>query len=223
MAGGSIDFGGLGGAVSGLFGAFGDFAEAKAYKTASQLAMQNAVITEEATKLQETQANRQIFKTLGAQAAQVGGAGLAASGSAMDLLRSSAQQGALTKQLIQAQGLITQQGFEAESAQYQGMASAAKSAGTGGIFGSILKGIGAVIPFLSDASLKENIVKVGERPDGIGYFQYNWKGSPDTTYVGLVAQDVRRVRPEVVSIDDGGYLMVDYAALDEWPLVLRSV
>lgn len=220
---GSIDFGGLGGAVSGLFGAFGDFAEGKAYSTASQLALQNARITQESTNIQETQANRQIYKTLGAQSAEVGGANLSASGSALDLMRSSAQQGALTKQLIQAQGTITEQGFEAESAQYQGMASAANSAGAGGIFGSILKGVGAVLPFLSDERLKENIVKVGERPDGIGYYRYNWLGAPDTTYIGLTAQDVQRYRPDTVTKDQDGYLMVDYDALAEWPLVLRSV
>lgn len=218
----SIDFGGLGGAVSGLFGAFGDFAEGRAYKTASQLAAQNAQIAMESMRIQETQASRQIYKTLGSQAAAVGGANLASSGSALDILRSSAQQGSLTKQLIQQQGLITAHGFEAESAQYQAMSQAAKGSGVGGIFGSILKGVGAVLPFLSDGRLKENIVKVAERSDGIGIYSYNWRGS-DTTYFGVVAQDVMKFRPDAVSLDKDGWLCVDYDAIDHWPLVERSV
>lgn len=222
MAGlGSIDFGGIGGAVSGLFGAAGDFAEAKSYTKAADLAAQNATISLESANIQRTQAQRQIFKTLGAQKAGVAGAGLAESGSALNLLQSSASQGALTKQLITNQGNITAQGFEQESAAYQGMASATQSAGVGGIFGSVLKGIGAVLPFFSDLRLKEDVVKVGERPDGIGYFRYRYKGQRDT-FIGLVAQDVERIRPDVVSWEDG-FRKVDYVALDEWPLVLRSV
>jgi|ERR1700744_11962 len=146
-AGGGINFGGfgqLGGAIGSLFGAAGDSAEAGSYTQAAQIAEQQAEVAKQATAIQETQAQRQIFQVIGGQEAQVAGAGLASSGSAQALLRSSASQGALQKQLIQQQGDITEAGYEAEAASYNGMASAAKSASSGGMFGGLLSGIGAL-------------------------------------------------------------------------------
>jgi len=142
-----INFGGfadLGGAVSDLFSAEGDAAEASAYTQAAKIAGQMAEVSQDSTRIQETQAQRQIFQVMGAQSAQVAGAGLASSGSSQALMRSSASQGALQKQLIQQNGDIQTAGYEAEESSYNGMASAAKAASSGGIFGGLLKGAGAV-------------------------------------------------------------------------------
>ncbi len=138
---------GLGGAVGSLFGASGDKAEASAYRTAASIAAGNAQITQQSVGIQQTQAQRKIFQVEGAQQAEVGGAGFAQTGSAGDLLRSTAQQGSLTHQLIQAQGQIQVNSFQEQASSYQAMAKAADMAAGGGIFGGLLKGASAALSF----------------------------------------------------------------------------
>jgi hypothetical protein len=50
---------------------------------------------------------------------------LAQSGSALDLLRESASQGAMTKAVLGEQGLITEAGYQEQAKSYTDMASAA--------------------------------------------------------------------------------------------------
>lgn len=213
---GGLNFGDLGGAVQSIFGAMGDFAEAKSYKKAEDLATQNAGIANESTRIQQFQAQRNIYQTIGKQQAQVAGAGLASSGSALDLLRSSQQQGELTRQLIGTQGLIQQQGFLQEANAYGGMASAASAAGNGGLFGGIMKGIGAVASvagLFSDARLKEDIVFDGPSGiAGVNLYTFRYLGG-EHTFRGVMAQEVREVRPDVVAADRDGFLKVNYDAL----------
>lgn len=212
---GGMNFGDLGGAVSSIFGGMGDLAEAKSYKKAADIATQNAAIANESTRIQEAQAGRNIFQTIGKQQAQVAGAGLAGSGSAIDLLRSSQQQGELTRQLIGTQGLIQQQGFLQEANAYTGMADAAKAAGAGGIFGGIMKGVGAVASVfaLSDVRLKEDITYVGPSAvAGVSLYDFRYVGG-EHVFRGVMAQEVLKVKPDLVAADRDGYLMVNYAGL----------
>lgn len=62
----------------------------------------------------------------------------------------------------------------------------------------------------SDIRLKKNIVKIGERPDGLNIyeFEYVWGGGKK---VGLMAQEVMKVVPSAVSQDADGFYMVDYS------------
>lgn len=141
-------FSDIGGAVSDIFGAVGSAQSAKGYTKAAGLALENENIAKQSAAIQGVQADRQIYQVIGGQKADVAGAGLAASGSALDLLRSSAQQGSLTKQLVANQGAITALGYEQEANSYEGMASAAKTASAGGILGSLFKIGAAVLPFI---------------------------------------------------------------------------
>lgn len=141
-------FDALGGASSDIFGAVGDLKEAQAYGLAAKYASQNAQISVASTNIQETQASRKIFQTLGAQSAEVASAGFASGGTNGDLARSSIAQGSLTKSLISEQGLITRNSYEEESARYKGMQSAAKAAATGGFLSGIFKVAGAFLPFV---------------------------------------------------------------------------
>ena len=59
----------------------------------------------------------------------------------------------------------------------------------------------------SDESLKENVVRVGEK-DGINIYEFNYKGS-DSRYRGVMAQEVMKVNPDAVNEEDG-FLSVDY-------------
>lgn len=215
-------FADLGGAVSDIFGAVGKFAEAKGYKAAAGYAQSNAEISQQSTNIQEYQAQRQIEKTLGGQQSDVAGAGLAASGSALDLFRDSAQQGSLTKQLIANQGAINVQGYQAEAASYDAMATAAKAAGSGGILGGIIKGVSAVAAFaaLSDDRMKEGIVLHERRPDGIGLYDFRYKGDA-TVFRGVLASEVERIYPAAIQWIDG-LRHVNYSLIGVAPEVVHA-
>lgn len=206
-------FGDIGGAVSDIFGAIGSFKSAQAYTTASNIELQNAAIAKESTQIQETQTNRQIFQTIGAQSAAVGAAGFANSGSSQDLLRSSLSQGALQRQVIQTQGNINVNSYEAQATAYQGQAAASKSAGIGGLLGGILKGAAAVAPFFSDIEAKQNIRLIGPTHiPGINLYLFQYKGD-ETVFSGVLAQEVEQVRPDAVERLGEGFLRVNYAKL----------
>jgi hypothetical protein len=89
----------------------GDILEGQTYGEAASLATLNAQYTAQSTAIQESQAQRQLYTSLGAQAAAAGGSGSSGGGSAADIIRNSAQQGALNRSVIQQQGLITEAGY----------------------------------------------------------------------------------------------------------------
>lgn len=213
-------FADLGGAVKDLFGGIGEFESAKGYEAAANFATQNAEISAQSTQIQETQAQRKIYQTLGGQKADVAGAGLAASGSSLDVMRSSAEQGSLTKQLIANQGAINVAGYEEEASNYNAMASAAKSSGTGSIIGGVISAAASVFAF-SDDSLKSGIVEVERRADGLGIYEFSFKGS-DTRFRGVMASEVERLYPTAVVIDERGLRSVNYSAIGVIPEVLHG-
>jgi hypothetical protein len=66
---------------------------------------------------------------------------------------------------------------------------------------------------ISDARLKRDIALVGRRDDGLGLYSFKYLWS-DTTYVGVMAQEVALIHPEAVVRDAlSGYLAVDYGRL----------
>ena len=67
--------------------------------------------------------------------------------------------------------------------------------------------------FLSDVSLKENIVHVGKSPSGINIFEYNYQGET-TRHQGAMAQEVLVKKPEAVVEMDNGYLGINYDMID---------
>lgn len=145
MAGGSISsgvggvLGDFGGAASDLIAAGGYSQEADTYREAAKtigqavgLEKQNEAITKASTGIQEVQQQRELYQSMSTSTAVAGAGGIATSGSVSDVLRSSAQQGALTKQLIGAQGeinvnaeAIAATGFKAQQQAYIGQADAA--------------------------------------------------------------------------------------------------
>lgn len=146
----------LGGAVTDLFGARGARSSAGSYEEAERIANENAVLAGAATRTKALLLQRQITKGLGSTQAQVAGAGFAASGSALDIMRDSASQGAITKALNEEQGAITVNSFREQANQFGAMAKAAKSSSRlqelGGIFNlagaglNISSGISSIFP-----------------------------------------------------------------------------
>lgn len=142
--GGGFSFGtpNIGGGISDIFGAIGDFAEASAYKKAAKIAEQNAFLAKESGRIQQAQEARKLYEVTGQEAAATGASGFAAGGSNLDVVRGSLQQSGLQHQLIGLQAGIQEGSFKQQAAAYQGQAQAASAAGMGGIFGGLLSFVG---------------------------------------------------------------------------------
>jgi hypothetical protein len=70
----------------------------------------------------------------------------------------------------------------------------------------------------SDRYVKENIVRIGDHPLGIGLYLFDYKpGFRDLwghgLQFGVIAQEVETVMPEAVCVAPDGYRMVNYAML----------
>ena len=135
----------VGGAVSALFSSAGNAAQAKDYSGAAALAEQNAGLAAASTRIQEAQAARTVNQSIGTTAADMAGAGFTESGSGLDVLRASAQQGALQKSLINIQGAINENSYAAQAGAYSGEAKAANEANTAGQVKAIASIGGALI------------------------------------------------------------------------------
>jgi len=151
-----------GAAVKDIFTGFSDDALIKGYNaaaggfdTAASLARQNAEIEKQSTAIKTMQAERQIYKTLGGQQADVAAAGFGASGSALDLLADSTRQGELTKHLITQQGQINVNNFQEQATAYavqaeqeRSKSEATKSSQMGSYISAGVEGAAALAMFL---------------------------------------------------------------------------
>lgn len=79
----------------------------------------------------------------------------------------------------------------------------------GGLINLAGQALPAIGKMFSDIRLKENIKKIGTRPDGLGVyeFDYIWGGGRN---IGLMAQEVNEVYPHAVGVVDG-YFTVNYS------------
>lgn len=71
---------------------------------------------------------------------------------------------------------------------------------------------------VSDPSTKENIVRIGDHPFGIGLYLFNYRPEyreecGHGRQFGVMADEVETVMPDAVSIHPDGYKMVNYAML----------
>lgn len=135
----------IGGSVSALLGASGARAAAGSYGEAADIATENAALTKEATAIKLMQTEREIYKTLGAEKADTAGAGFASSGTALDLMRDSASQGALTKGALSINGAIQENAYLEQANQFRSMQKAAGTSSFGQEIGGLLQlGAGAM-------------------------------------------------------------------------------
>lgn len=72
--------------------------------------------------------------------------------------------------------------------------------------------LGAQFLMASDRRVKENIVKLYEEPDGLGVYEYNYKWDK-TPRIGVMADEVAKLRPEALGPKLNGYMTVDYGKL----------
>ena len=87
-------------------------------------------------------------------------------------------------------------------------AANAKNAGIGNAL-SGASSLGSAFLF-SDIRLKSNIRRVGTHCVGVGVYEYDIFGHRER---GVIAQELQRVRPDLVRQHDSGYLTVNYGAL----------
>lgn len=107
-----------------------------------------------------------------------------------------------TPNLLGAMG----QTYDAQMGAYN-----AEQAANANMVGGLFQLAGAAAPFMfSDRRLKRNIKRVGTHPIGVGVYEYTIHGYPQ---VGVIAQEVQKVRPDLVERHANGYLMVNYGGL----------
>lgn len=85
---------------------------------------------------------------------------------------------------------------------------AAESQGMGEFFGTVI-GAGLKYGKFSDRRLKKNIVKIGELPNGLNWYEFEFLWSDERVH-GVMADEVEKVMPEAVG-ERLGYKTVNYA------------
>lgn len=73
-------------------------------------------------------------------------------------------------------------------------------------------GGGPMGPPPSDIRVKHDVRLLGHLDNGVGFYRFSYKGS-DKAYVGVMAHEVQKVRPDVVVRGSDGYLRVYYDRL----------
>lgn len=130
---GTGTIGNIGGAVADLYAADADRMrgrgqrkEAESYDIAADLSIENRKFAESSNIIKTAQLDRQIMKTEATQQADVAASGFTQGGSALDIMRSSASQGALTRAVLQQQGAITDLGYKEQEESYRKMAEVSR-------------------------------------------------------------------------------------------------
>lgn len=108
-----------------LLKAKGDALEGTQYGEAATLSDLNSEFTKQSTAIQTAQADRALFGVMGTQRADIAASGFGEGGSGGDILRDSASQGALSRAVLNQQGLITEAGYQEQADSYRTMQSAA--------------------------------------------------------------------------------------------------
>jgi len=65
----------------------------------------------------------------------------------------------------------------------------------------------------SDRRLKKNIKYKSKSKSGLNVYEFEYNWSPQK-YTGVMAQEVKKVKPSAVSENIFGHMMVDYNQLD---------
>lgn len=90
-----------------------------------------------------------------------------------------------------------------------------KSTSTGGspsTLGSIASTVGGIASIFSDRRLKRDIERVGEFPDGLGIYAYRYVMGAKRV-LGVMADEVAKLRPWALGPERAGYATVNYGAL----------
>lgn len=106
----------------------GQNTEASQYDTAQQISLQNAAIERVSGQIQQYQTSRNVLKVVGQQQAGYAGAGFANSGTALDVARSTLQQGVLENQVLGLNASLAAGGYFSQAASSSAEATTARTA-----------------------------------------------------------------------------------------------
>lgn len=150
---------------------------------------------------------------------QIAGLGTGAQQAALQGAQAQLQAGTAEQQTQQAdltaryQQFLQERGYPFQVAQF--LANIAM--GTGALSGSTTTTTQPA-GFFSDRRLKHDVERIGETDDGLPIYSYKYNGD-DRTQIGLMAQDVEKVKPEAVGLapaaDGNLYKTVDYEKATE--------
>lgn len=96
---------------------------------------------------------------------------------------------------------------QAQQAAYQ-----AKANQQSGLMGGLFS-LGSAAIMASDRRLKTHIREIGRRADGLGIYVYRYVGEV-AERIGVMADEVRKIRPDLVIRGSDGFDRVNYAGLD---------
>ena len=106
----------------------------------------------------------------------------------------------LSNQGLQAGGLLANSGQ--------------KSTGGGpSTFGSIASAAGGIASLFSDRRLKQDIKLIRRDPDGLGWYEFGYIWEPAKRLVGVMADEVAKLREHALGPKTAGYATVHYGAL----------
>ena len=88
--------------------------------------------------------------------------------------------------------------------------SKGKGGGKSGLGNALGMGAGIIA---SDRRLKKNIKRLSEYDDGLGIYQYHYIDGSGP-HIGVMADEVERLRPEALGPVIDGYMTVDYSKLE---------
>ena len=75
-------------------------------------------------------------------------------------------------------------------------------------------GMSVISPFIgSDVRIKDNIQKIGKSIEGYNIYKFRYNNSTQE-YIGVMAQEVQRKKPEAVAKLNNDTYMVDYSQID---------
>jgi hypothetical protein len=206
------DFGqSAGNAVSDLFSGIGAQQAAGSYRTSAKYAKKNAQLEAESLAIKQAQLKRNLFSVIGGQKADVAAAGFSQSGSAVDILRDSASQGALLKAQTDIQGDIAISSYRGQAEAASQQARAEDTAATGNFIGTAISTVATLAPLLllSDRRAKHSIYQIGWATNGLPWYKFCYLGSREI-HEGLMSDDVRAFRPEAVVVGADGFDRVNY-------------
>ena len=152
-------------------------------------AMNNAIQQGNQTQAVQMQQQNQPYQQLG-ELNSLMSTGLTGTGPQTQYLPAAMQayQGALQNYGIQQQGKNSMMGGGSE--------------------------LGAAALLSSDEVLKANVVRSHmEAIPGVPWATWEWKDAPGRRHFGVIAQDLEKVRPDLVGRDASGHLTVNYGGL----------
>jgi hypothetical protein len=205
-------------------------ANAKAFRFNAAVYERNSDVVEEQGYIDEARSRRAGNRFMGEQESAIASSGFDVGVGFQDMKEDTERELDLDAIIIRRQGQFKSADFEAQSELALMNADAAIKAGeaqakqailngaaqaqaaqSSAISGTIGLGLSAVSAF-SDARVKTNIERIGQTPNGIGIYTYDYVwGGPRR--IGVMAQEVRERFPDAVEEGQDGILMVHYGKI----------